>query len=265
VVRHVARRPTGRELLQLYPYQTKSSRVAFLRAQLMPALFGSAGEDPGEEHDLRHDGARYTRAQNELFAMEKLSLDDRQRLRGRWDAIADRVLQIEAALSPDERYAVFALRVKCMELCSPGEVSHSQTFQRLLRRLEKREPSPLVTEVVALMRSFYELLPLAEINQARLKTALYGYVDFRTRRTPRLTEHAKDSLRRAAPHIVEKLPIFRENMKKKRLRQEQGGVIRYGMEAFLARNEPDAFYDPLLDKLLGRDLFRKFQFIEYAA
>ena len=114
------------------------------------------------------------------------------------------------------------------------------------------------------MRSIYDLLPLAEINQARLKTALYGYVNFREGRTPGLSEHAKDMLRRAAPHIVENLPIFRENTKKKELFANRGATF-HGFEALQLRKEPNAEYDPLLDKLVGRDLFRRFQFIEYAA
>jgi hypothetical protein len=265
-VRVTARRPSPRELVELYPYQTKSSRVAFLRKRLLPALFRGAVTDSDDSAGRGND-LRYTRVENERHALAtKLPNDGHAVLRSRWADVAHRMLQIEASLPPMDRAPVFALRVKCSEFCETTGAAYEETFDRLLRDLERSSSaSPLIAEAVALMRSIRELLPSAEISQARLKTVLYGLVDLREGRTPALSEHARVLLRRAAPQIIEKLPGFKENVKRKAFLARRNPSPTWSLEAMHMRDEPDAFHDPLLDKLVGRDLFRRFQFIEPSA
>jgi hypothetical protein len=258
-LRLVERRLTASDLVSFYPFQTRSVRIAFLRKHLLAPLlhFAMTTIDTSKR--------QYSPAEREKHALAtKMPAGVETALREKWASVAERLLEIEHELPMTRRTAIFALRVKCVELLEDSAVQHASSLGELLGILERNAVAPLEREALELVSGLHNAMPLVEIDQADLKASLYIAADIRKRQGVTLSEEAKSALRRAAPAIVESLPGFSVNERKRALRASRKGTSLLSLRERDVLRGPDAYHGRLLDHLISRDMFRPFQFVERA-
>jgi hypothetical protein len=224
------------ELIEHYPYKTRSVALRDLRLQLLPHLRTL----PAIDKRLR---SRFSASENENFIVQ-----DRRRdasLQSRWLQVRTRLLENTRALTDLKAAHVHAnlvVRGDAVFLPDRGIV-HPGSFVDLANRLMPHL-APSVAE--ELLRFCNEIWPSTQRTRVALKSQLYAWVKFSGSSKPSLKPDAREALRELEPTLIGELIIERTSR---------------GLRGFHEFRIEPVKHKPLLDQLLMRDALSPFEFI----
>jgi len=230
------------EFIEYYPYKTTYLETCQLRIRLLPHI-KSYLEGP-------YYRIPFTVRDNELYILEKLESEQPEKFRQystQWKTIERKILEVLPTVKRTPRNRWIKLVIKGQELFIDDRARYGLAFHKTVKNIEDKkerlclEEIELLDEVKAFMRKAF---PPQTMKHSRLKSKLYVIGNFNERTTPSLKEEIKMHFLDKEPELVKTLPEHHQ--------PEIKG--RFGM-----RFEPS--FSPILDSLLDRYAFSKFEFL----
>lgn len=220
------------ELVEHYPSKTLSLERRGLRRELLPHVAAH----------LENSGGRFTFAENEQFLARSVApsaIDD-------WSQMESDVLAAALGAVGEHRSILVRILAKGRQYFGDASVNASDSLGQLISAGLKSASDPGERRIFEALAKFYGgAFPAEHRSRMRLKNKLYDVVRMgRGRRPAELTEELKNHLLTVAPSLLESLP---------------GHATRQADGDWLAVNGHT--FSPLLDQLIGRDVFRDFEFV----
>lgn len=231
VERQSRRLRTLDEVVEYYPYKTRSVELKELRLRLLPRLRGL------------NWSALYGASENEDFIVGKHPQGES--IRDRWERLRFQLLvAVRTITDPQVAHIHAHLIVRGDALFSDRAkgLVHPGSFVDLASCLAVHLEESLAQ---ALTKFFNEIWPPTQRKEVALKSQLYAWVNF-SGSTPSLKPEARDALRKLEPQIMADLVIIP--------RPTRGSFRGFFLEK-------DIRHEPILDQLLQRDVLGPFDFL----
>jgi hypothetical protein len=230
------------EVVAIYPFRTRDVRILELRQRLLPQM---------RTHLLETGDRQFGHSSNEDYHVDEATDAERAGWRARWQRIENKLCQ-ELATTP-ERETLLAIATRGRELFFrtrrrpssdlSSNFHHAKALGDLFDSLSKSGAHrDLVLDASAF---FTDWLPPSRKQHLELKSQLYSIWDGGMRQRPSLKLAFKQTLRDRSPALVQKLPKYAPPRK-----DAPNSFVRY-----------EERFDPILDQLLGRDVFAEFEFL----
>jgi hypothetical protein len=221
------------EMVRFYPYKSRSLEMRRLREALLPCLAAH----------LSKLGARYSVEDNE----EWLPVRSDSHEWNQWDL---ELLRLEIEVAPDLRHELFDLRVKLKELLGPGRVTSAGSLLGMIRRAKRKTAGEPSSTFAGLEDAYWRWFPRDVLKHAKLKGLIHHAVDLSHGRAGSLHKRAKEWLLEDHRDLLESMPGHRPARTRKK------------PWSLLPRDPIDEIeFDPLLDRLVSRDVYRPFGFL----
>lgn len=220
------------EFVALYPSKTLSLERRGLRERLLPHVAGY----------LQNSSGRFTFAENEQFLARTVS----PTAQNEWVSLETDVL-VAASLSVGRRReSLMQILAKGRQYFDHSGISATDSLGQLVAEGLKMATSPDDRAIFTELAAFYgRAFPSGDRTRLRLKNKLYEVARMgRGRRPAELTDELKMHLFRMDQPLLESLP---------------GHVTCAARDGWFVVNGHT--FSPILDQLIGRDVFRDFEFV----
>lgn len=233
------------EVIQLFPYRSRSLVVLQLRQRLLPQL-----------SKFRPERGYYGLAANEHHVLQTVN-ELRWKGEKRWPKIANEWKLLEGGLydllgkKAAPRHLIVDVITRGRDLFNEfSPISHDAPLGPMLQELLAAYRSIGEPPVLQKLRVFYEeYVPSNKLVNARLLSRVMGIAN--------ITRLGADTIRtEAAEFLLEKDPTYVRNLPEHREAREapEAPFIRRGLTW-------ETKFSPLLDKLLTKEALQKFRFV----
>lgn len=223
---------TLEEFVALYPSKTLSLQRRGLRERLLPHVATY----------LQNSSGRFTFAENEQFLARTVS----RAAQSEWTRLETDVLLAASHSAGRRREILVQVLAKGRQYFDQSGISATDSLGQLVAEGLKTSAVPDERTIFAELAIFYgKTFPPRERTSLRLKNKLYEVARMgRGRRPAELTDELKMHLFRMDQALLESLP---------------GHISLPGKEGWFVVNGHT--FSPVLDQLIGRDVFRDFEFV----
>jgi hypothetical protein len=234
------------DLERYYPTKTSSLEVKNLRSQLLSTLLEEV-KSPTGAILYRTKLPNYKLLENEDYRWESLPPDASKVCREKWKEIESLLGSLMASPSRARR-TILRLLSRGNELFVPKSgITCKHSFSDLATSLEKTLGDENFTVFQSLNSLCFDAFPQNEMEHLKIKSKLYHVGNFGGQGVSSLKKEVKEFLLNKHPDILKSLSGH-----------QKGGVIGTSFDGPIY----DVQFDPLLDRLVERDAFGKFEFIE---
>jgi len=235
LVREDAKLVSIDELVDMYPFKTRYQERRRLREQLLPHL----------AEFLRKRVSAYDFTETERFVEPTPEAPEI------WKALDAKLRAFDADATAEESELLFSIRAKGRELFTKAKVTIKPPLRGLIRRAETVLVSPGGAALVKEMKDAYRgCFDSRDMEHAVLKAKLHTAANLKSGNKIRLHDVAKDFLEKVAPEVIRAMPNYDPV---KDPDDEEHHLMGFG-----SWQRHKNRFDPLLDKLIDRDVYREF-------
>lgn len=230
------------EFIAYYPFKTSYLDIFQLRTRLLPHIKSFL--------EGRYHRIPFTIRDNEIYILDKLESEHPKKVdsyAARWQRIERKILKVLPSLKRSARSRWIKVIIKGQELFIDDKARYRLSFHKIVNNIEEKmerlsqEEIELLAEVQAFMRKPF---PPQLMKHSRFKSEIYAVGDFNERTTPKLKDGIKMYFLDQEPELVKALPEHYQPDTK----------VQFGMHY-----KPS--FSPILDSLIDRHTFSKFQFL----
>lgn len=230
------------ELVTYYPFKTQDLRMRLLRERLLPHL----------RERMRNAGRlRFSRAENEVFIIEKLTEDQLREATAKWSDLEGRLVDSLAIMPSDNRRHFMAVWARgCSIFPSRRSTTQDPPLGSLIAKLEDlpRQSKEVCLLASNLIEFYVTWFPREQRDVVHLKSLLAEEFDLGEDSKGRMRDEFKRELHKMEPDFIESLPGDRHRRTES---EEETDLQDYFENRF----------SPLLDQLVRKDVFRQFTFL----
>lgn len=228
------------EFIEYYPYKTAALEIFLLRTNLLP-LIKTYLEGPWSR-------VPYSVGDNELYILEKTKNEFPDRLKRHalhWRKIEKKIfLQLPGGKMTIRNLWV-SLVMKGRQLFLDSRAKYGMAFHVIIEKIENSQEKlcPAELELLEEIQKFKRKVFKPEVmKHSRLKSKLHVVAYFGEGSRPTLTDEIKEHFLSEKPELVENLPDYHQ-------------------PPSIGRHHFPPSFDPILDKLIDRHVFSKFEFL----
>ena len=234
------------DFIDHFPFKTVYLDILMLRKELLP-LVKSFINSP-------YRGSQYTKGDNELYVLEQIKKESPSKFRRyatAWKKIENRILDLLVRQNPHEKKRWTSLLIKGRQLFLDTRAQYRMAFHFIIEKIEKYQEPMSETEMKLLVdiKQYTRKVFRPEVMQySKLKSQLHLVAYFSERTKIGLKEDIKMYFLAERPEIVENLPEHHQAKN-----HEMFGKFPLSFSPS---------FSPILDKLIDRYAFSKFEFLE---
>ena len=230
-----------RELIKYYPYKTSSREIRYLREQLFPLIPAYLKEGYVRQ--------KYNINDNEVFLLKKLRAIDpgkMSRYQDLWLNVETEILEILSEENVAEKNLWMSLLIKGRQLFLDDRAKYGLSFHYIIGEMSEQEDKFTKSETDLFKRILNlksKVFKKDAMKHNRLKSQLHVVAYLYDRTTPRFRDEIKRYFYREKTEVIKDLPDHRE--------PDAKGFALPRLVKF----------SPLLDKLIDRHAFARFEFL----